>query len=135
MLPLLSIAGGETCRQDTEYQPRPRASTAMRLRPGALLTFLALPVFLTFVLPRGDRSTLRPERQKHFTARQAEGSDAGVSAKGKTVAESLKKAEKADEKEMNIFETGALGIMGAAILLGGVLVVGVLGGEVLWIES
>ncbi|CAL1149263.1 unnamed protein product, partial [Cladocopium goreaui] len=104
----------------------------MRLRPGALLTFLALPIFLTFVVPRGDRSTLRPERQKHFTARQAEGSDAGVSTKetkGKTVAESLKVAEKADEKEMNIFETGALGIMGAAILLGGVLVVGVLGGR------
>eukprot|EP00435_Cladocopium_sp_Y103_P071678 s880_g38.t1 len=103
----------------------------MRLRPGALLlTFLAFPVFLTFVGPWGDR-TLRPERQQHFTARQAEDSDATNSAKeakGKPVAKSLKVAEQADEKEMNIFETGALGIMGAAILLGGVLVVGVLGG-------
>ncbi|CAE7644449.1 unnamed protein product [Symbiodinium sp. KB8] len=99
----------------------------MRFRPGALLlALLAAPLLFAFAGPWGAR------RAPKLARRQADGeSDATIPAvkgagQGKA-SEPMREGNK-DEKDMNIFESGTLGVLGAVILAGGVFVLGILGG-------
>ncbi|CAE7484585.1 unnamed protein product [Symbiodinium sp. CCMP2456] len=107
----------------------------MRFRRGALLlAFLAAPLFFAFAGPWKARRAPQLARQQSgfvedFLPKQADGeSDATIPAvKGKAYSESMREGTK-DEKDMNIFESGTLGVLGAVILAGGVFVLGILGG-------
>ncbi|CAE7226330.1 unnamed protein product [Symbiodinium sp. CCMP2592] len=100
----------------------------MRFRPGALLlAFLAAPLLFTFAGPWGATNRRAPTLARQQADGESDGTIPAVKGTGQASSESKREGRK-DEKDMNIFESGTLGVLGAVILAGGVFVLGILGG-------
>mmetsp|Transcript_49562 Transcript_49562/g.116491 ORF Transcript_49562/g.116491 Transcript_49562/m.116491 type:complete len:120 (+) Transcript_49562:35-394(+) len=100
----------------------------MRFRPGALmLALLAAPLLFTFAGPWGATTRRAPTLARQQADGESDGTIPAVKGTGQASSESRREVRK-DEKDMNIFESGTLGVLGAVILAGGVFVLGILGG-------